>query len=125
MERFDLVDDGVSYTCRGGLCNVEVAEKLSEAVAREGLDDVCLPPPLLPVHVQIRKVDDAHEDVHCDEQPYLLRTRSPPSRCLLGCGVQIGVGCDGGDQRRSEEALQIAHLGPDAMTREVGARMDR
>jgi hypothetical protein len=41
---------------------------------------------------------------------------------MLGCGVQICVVCNGRDERRGEESLQVAHLGHDAVTREARAR---
>src|ERR1700726_2274564 len=33
VQRFYLLNHGVSDTCRGGLCDVEVAEELREAIA--------------------------------------------------------------------------------------------
>ena len=64
VERFDFVDGGVFDACWRGLRNVKVAEQLVEAVAREGIDSVLLSVLSLPVHVHLREVDDAHEDVN-------------------------------------------------------------
>ena len=77
VERCDLLNHVPLDTYRGGLCNVKVAGELLERLAEESVDDVLLPPLLLPVHVQVWKVDDAHTDMHCDEAPYLLRCRKP------------------------------------------------
>ena len=121
VQRFDLLIHGVFDAQRGGLCDVEVAEELHEAISGEGVGDVRLPPLALPVQVEVRQLDDTHEDVDSNEAPHLRRCRGPTRRCLLESGVQVGVGGDGVDEGRREEALEIAQLGRLPMTREDGA----
>ena len=98
------------------------AEKVGESVLAERVDHKHLSPTVLPVHVRSRKVDDAHEDVHSDEQPDLLRTRRPRSRPALAVGVGCGVVGDGGNRLFREHALKEAQLGSDVMNRQLRAR---
>jgi hypothetical protein len=98
------------------------AEKLSESVLAERVDHKRLPPAILPIHVRSRKVDDAHEDVHSDEQPYLLRTRRPRSRPAFAVGIGCGVVGDGGNRLFRKHALKEAQLGSDVMNRQLRAR---
>jgi hypothetical protein len=124
IERPDLVDDGVPHTTRSWGSHMKVASELSKAVLAEQPHDVRLPPLFLPVHMEIGKVDDAHEDTRSNEPPHLLGTRRPPSRRLLGYGVQIRVGCNGRHQLTGEEALHVAQHRCVVMTGKLGLNGD-
>ena len=63
---FDVLIDTAFDASRSGLRDVEVAEEFLETVPIQCVDDVLLAESLLPIHVQVRQVDDAHEDVHGD-----------------------------------------------------------
>ena len=88
----------------------EEAEELREALTAEGVDDEGLSPGVLPVHVHTRKVDNANEDVHGDEQPHLLGTRLPCGRRALAVGIGCAVLCDGSDRLFSQQTLKEAQL---------------
>jgi hypothetical protein len=57
-QRRDLLNDSPLDTWRGGLCDVKVAEEVRETVAKEGVEDVLLPPQPLPVQSSTGTVYD-------------------------------------------------------------------
>jgi hypothetical protein len=121
----DLVDDGVTGASRGRWSDVKEAEELREALTAEGDDDEGLSPGVLPLHVHTRKGDNAHEDVHGDEQPYLLSTRLPCGRRVLAVGIGCGVRGDGSDRLFGQQTLEEAELSVDVMDGQLGSRSDR
>ncbi|MDB5911018.1 MAG: hypothetical protein JWP34_5135 [Massilia sp.] len=86
--------------------DMEVAEELLEAPAREGRDDEWLLVELTPVHVPLRESANTHIDVHTEEGIQLCRCCSPSSLCTALLRVGIGVVCQLLHELRREEQLK-------------------
>ena len=96
-----------------------------ESISAERVNDERLHPFFLPIHVRSRKMVDAHEDVHCDEQPQLICTRRSRTISIPVMSIGCGVCCDRMDRVLCQHALEEVHLSDGVMDGQLWSRGNR